>query len=58
MSLYREVITKLRTEDFTTELFRFQGANSIGYYDIETHTFAETPKLYNEVYEKYNIKRK
>ncbi len=44
MSLYREVVTKLRTEDFTTELFRFQGANSIGYYDIETHTFTETPK--------------
>lgn len=43
MSLYSEVISELRDKNSIRELYRFQGANSFGYYNIRTSTFEGTP---------------
>ncbi len=44
MSLYSEVIEKVREEDISAELYRFQGGNSFNYFDIGSSSFLDSSR--------------
>lgn len=39
MSIYQDAISELRREESTSELYRFQGANSIEHFNLQTSRF-------------------